>query len=122
MHDARNSLRTGDIVEISPGWRVSKDVRHVVNKIIAPFGEPVESRPGIMSRREREEARINKKLGRDTRRYEKYSQLPAEGRIMEGLPRMEKMMGAGAEGGNGDGWRRSGKWERGPPGGGSEGE
>lgn len=69
VHDARNSLRAGDIVEISPGWRVSKDVRHVVNKIIAPFGEPVEAREPIMTREEREAERINKKLSRDTRRY-----------------------------------------------------
>lgn len=69
MHDARNSLRTGDIVEISPGWRVSKDVRHVVNKIVAPFGEPIEKRAPIMTREEREAERVERKVGRDTRRY-----------------------------------------------------
>ncbi|KIN00930.1 hypothetical protein OIDMADRAFT_122533 [Oidiodendron maius Zn] len=52
VHDPRGSLRTGDIVSISPGWRTSKHVKHVVNSIIAPFGEPIEARPPIPSKEE----------------------------------------------------------------------
>ena len=40
----------------------------MVNKIIAPFGEPVEKRAPIMSREEREQERVGKKVARDTRR------------------------------------------------------
>ena len=68
VHDPRSSLRAGDIIEISPGWRVSKDVRHVVNKIIAPFGEPIEARPPIPTVEERIEERLRKKAEKDARR------------------------------------------------------
>lgn len=68
MHDPRSSLRAGDIIEISSGWRVSKSVRHVVSRIIAPFGEPIESRPAVMTEVERLEERRKKKEAKDLRR------------------------------------------------------
>jgi len=68
VHDPRSSLRTGDIIEISPGWRISRHVRHVVNRIIAPFGEPVEARPAVLSEVERLEERRRKKEEKDRRR------------------------------------------------------
>lgn len=52
VHDPRSSLRAGDIISISAGWRSSKHVKHVVNSIIAPFGEPIESRAPIPTREE----------------------------------------------------------------------
>ena len=67
VHDPRESLRTGDIVSISPGWRTSKHVKHVVNSIIAPFGEPIDARPPIPSREEliaEREAKKSKKAER----------------------------------------------------------
>ncbi|KAL2373733.1 hypothetical protein BDBG_00327 [Blastomyces gilchristii SLH14081] len=54
VHDPCNSLRQGDVIEFSSGWRTSKNVRHVVERIVAPFGEPVEQRPQVLSWAERE--------------------------------------------------------------------
>ncbi|OBT90009.1 hypothetical protein VE02_01591 [Pseudogymnoascus sp. 03VT05] len=71
VHDPRSSLRAGDVIEISSGWRVSKDVRHVVNRIIAPFGEPIEARPSVMTEVERLEERRLKKEAKALRRAKK---------------------------------------------------
>jgi ribosomal protein S17 len=68
VHDPRSSLRIGDIISISPGWRVSKHVHHVVNSIIAPFGEPIEERPAVPSEEERVAEREAKKRVKDERR------------------------------------------------------
>ncbi|KAL5354370.1 hypothetical protein V496_10612 [Pseudogymnoascus sp. VKM F-4515 (FW-2607)] len=68
VHDPRSSLRAGDIIEISSGWRVSKSVRHVVSRIIAPFGEPIEARPSVMTEVELLEERRKKKEAKDLRR------------------------------------------------------
>ncbi|EGC42458.1 conserved hypothetical protein [Histoplasma capsulatum var. duboisii H88] len=54
VSDPCNSLRQGDVIEFSSGWRTSKNVRHVVEKIVAPFGVPVDQRPRVLSRPERE--------------------------------------------------------------------
>jgi small subunit ribosomal protein S17 len=53
VHDPRSSLRTGDIISISPGFRASKRVHHVVNSILAPFGEPIDARPAVPTGAER---------------------------------------------------------------------
>ncbi|KAK4179726.1 hypothetical protein QBC36DRAFT_231376 [Triangularia setosa] len=50
VHDPANSLRQGDVVAITPGWRTSKSKRHVVKHIIAPgAGLPIDARPPIPS-------------------------------------------------------------------------
>ncbi|PGH04370.1 hypothetical protein GX51_03529 [Blastomyces parvus] len=54
VHDPCNSLRQGDVIEFSSGWRTSKNVRHVVERIVAPFGVPVDKRPRVLSWPERE--------------------------------------------------------------------
>lgn len=54
MHDPKNSLRTGDVVEIMNGRRVSKMKRFIVNRIVAPFGPPIEERPPVPTLEERE--------------------------------------------------------------------
>lgn len=54
VSDPCNSLRQGDVIEFSSGWRTSKNVRHVVERIVAPFGVPVDQRPRVLSRHERE--------------------------------------------------------------------
>lgn len=56
VHDPNDSLRTGDIVSISSGWRTAKSKRHVVNRIIAPWGPPIEERPPVPTPEEREAA------------------------------------------------------------------
>lgn len=68
MHDPRSSLREGDIISISPGWRASKHVHHVVSSIIAPFGEPIEARPAVPTEEERIKEREAKKRVKDERR------------------------------------------------------
>ncbi|TVY13856.1 hypothetical protein LARI1_G007160 [Lachnellula arida] len=68
VHDPRSSLRTGDIISISSGWRVSKNVHHVVRKIVAPFGEPIEARPAVPSEEERLEERAAKRAAKEARR------------------------------------------------------
>jgi small subunit ribosomal protein S17 len=70
VHDPASSLRTGDIISISPGWRVSKNVHHVVKHIIAPFGEPIEARPPVPTEEERLEMRIVKRRAKVNRRNE----------------------------------------------------
>lgn len=41
-------------MEIQSGWRTSKQKRFVVNRIIAPFGPPIEERPPVPTEAERE--------------------------------------------------------------------
>ncbi|KAI0467248.1 hypothetical protein F4859DRAFT_518199 [Xylaria cf. heliscus] len=54
VHDPRNSLRQGDVVAITPSWRESQHVRHVVKHIIAPYGGVgIDERPPIPTIEER---------------------------------------------------------------------
>ncbi|KAM7221478.1 hypothetical protein V8F06_003050 [Rhypophila decipiens] len=53
VHDPNDSLRTGDVVAITPGERNSKHKRHVVKHIIAPAGTPIEERPPVPTEQER---------------------------------------------------------------------
>ena len=68
VHDPRSSLRQGDIISITPGWRASKHVHHVVSSIIAPFGEPIEARPAVPSEEERVKEREEKLKAKGVRR------------------------------------------------------
>lgn len=43
-------------------------MRHVVSRIIAPFGEPIEARPSVMTEVERLEERRKKKEAKELRR------------------------------------------------------
>ncbi|KAK2757718.1 hypothetical protein FQN54_004687 [Arachnomyces sp. PD_36] len=82
VSDPRNSLREGDVVEFSSGWRASKKVRHVVERIVAPFGSGVEERPAVMSREERVAERERKARAKLDRR----SGRDADGEVVEGRP------------------------------------
>lgn len=62
VHDPRNSLREGDVIEFSSGAPRAPNVRHVVERIISPFGSAVEERPAIMTREEREEEMVGKRM------------------------------------------------------------
>lgn len=90
MHDPRSSLRAGDIVSISTGFRAAKHVKHVVKSIIAPFGEPIESRPPIPTWeelvREKEEKKSRRAEGRRARRKEERKAAREEGKeeVLEG--------------------------------------
>ncbi|KAF8866273.1 nucleic acid-binding protein, partial [Acephala macrosclerotiorum] len=68
VHDPASSLRIGDIISISPGWRASKHVHHVVNSILAPFGDPIEARPKVPSEEERLAMREAKRAAKEERR------------------------------------------------------
>lgn len=73
VHDPNSSLRTGDVVSIVPGWPTSKHKRHVIKKIIAPYGTPTEERPPIPTLEERIAEREAKRAAKSERR------MPAEG-------------------------------------------
>jgi len=68
VHDPQSSLRTGDIVSISSGWRTSKQVPHIVNRIIAPYGDPIEARPPVPTEEERLAERAAKRERKEERR------------------------------------------------------
>ncbi|KAI0118128.1 nucleic acid-binding protein [Hypoxylon sp. NC0597] len=68
VHDPRNSVRQGDVVAITPTWRVSQHVRHVVKHIIAPYGDPIDERPPIPTLEEREAEVAAKRAAKDERR------------------------------------------------------
>lgn len=57
----------GDVVRIASGWRTSKQIRHVVASIVAPFGEPVENRPHVLNEEERMDMLIKQRLLKDVR-------------------------------------------------------
>ncbi|PGH00319.1 hypothetical protein AJ79_08250 [Helicocarpus griseus UAMH5409] len=64
VHDPNNSLREGDVIQFSAGYRVSKTVRHVVERIVTPFGTPVEERPKVLEWWEREKRGGREEPGR----------------------------------------------------------
>ncbi|KAH8904575.1 nucleic acid-binding protein [Coniochaeta sp. PMI_546] len=68
VHDPNDSLRTGDVVAITPGYRRSKQKRHVVKHIIAPCGTPIEARPPVPTEEERWAADAARKAAKDERR------------------------------------------------------
>jgi ribosomal protein S17 len=68
VSDPRNSLREGDVIEFSSGAPKSRHVRHVVERIITPFGEGIEARPAVMSKEEREAERETKWAAKYLRR------------------------------------------------------
>ncbi|PTU18113.1 hypothetical protein P175DRAFT_0504003 [Aspergillus ochraceoroseus IBT 24754] len=71
VSDPQNSLREGDVIEFSSGFPKSRRVRHVVERIIAPFGESIEGRPAVLSREERDALRAQKRAAKATRREER---------------------------------------------------
>jgi ribosomal protein S17 len=68
VSDPKNSLREGDVIEFSSGYPKSRHVRHVVERIIAPFGEAIEDRPAVLSREERDAERVVKRTAKSQRR------------------------------------------------------
>ncbi|KAF2819548.1 nucleic acid-binding protein [Ophiobolus disseminans] len=71
VRDPNSSLVPGDVVRITSGHRTSKRIRHVVTAIVAPFGEPVENRPKVMTQEELDEERVKEQLLKDRRRSER---------------------------------------------------
>ena len=71
VSDPNNSLVEGDVVRITSGHRTSSTIRHVVTAIVAPFGEPVEKRPKILSVEELDKLRTHERLLKDVRAAER---------------------------------------------------
>ncbi|USP80080.1 uncharacterized protein yc1106_07354 [Curvularia clavata] len=67
VRDPNNSLVEGDIVRITSGHRISTAIRHVVTSIVAPFGEPIENRPPVLTQAQLDEQRIRDRLLKDVR-------------------------------------------------------
>jgi len=67
VRDPNSSLVPGDVVRITSGHRTSKAIHHVVTAIVAPFGEPVENRPKVLSQEELDEHKIKQRLLKDVR-------------------------------------------------------
>lgn len=74
VSDPRNSLRDGDVIEFSSGAPKSRHVHHIVERIITPFATPIEDRPAVMSREERQQEReerwATKYLRRESKRLD----------------------------------------------------
>ncbi|KAJ6189752.1 hypothetical protein N7519_004660 [Penicillium mononematosum] len=71
VSDPRNSLREGDIIEFSSGAPKSRNVHHVVERIITPFGEAIADRPAVLSKEEREAEREKRWAAKYLRRESK---------------------------------------------------
>ncbi|KAF1942440.1 nucleic acid-binding protein [Clathrospora elynae] len=71
VSDPNNSLVEGDTVRITSGYRTSTAVHHVVTSIVAPFGEPVENRPPVLSQAQLDELRVKERLLKDVRSAER---------------------------------------------------
>lgn len=69
--DPRNSLREGDVIEFASGFPKSRTVHHVVERIVAPFGTPIDQRPPVMVREERDAAREEKRAAKWERREQR---------------------------------------------------
>ncbi|KAL1963996.1 hypothetical protein VTN77DRAFT_7542 [Rasamsonia byssochlamydoides] len=79
VSDPRNSLREGDVIEFSSGAPKSRHVRHVVERIISPFGVPIEERPPVMTREEREAEWAAKRAAKLQRRYQRWVESGKQG-------------------------------------------
>ncbi|KAJ5606498.1 hypothetical protein N7510_009279 [Penicillium lagena] len=71
VSDPNNSLREGDVIEFSSGAPKSRRVHHVVERIVAPFGTPIEERRPVLSREERDQERERKWAAKYLRREER---------------------------------------------------
>lgn len=69
VSDPHDSCREGDIIEFSSGYRVSRTVRHVVERITVPFGLPILERNPVMTPEEREEWWKGDKSAKGTKEY-----------------------------------------------------
>ncbi|OKL60827.1 hypothetical protein UA08_03813 [Talaromyces atroroseus] len=75
--DPRDSLREGDVIEFSSGAPRSRHVRHVVERIIAPFGEEISARPAVMTRQEREAEKMLKRAEKLARKASRVAEQQA---------------------------------------------
>lgn len=69
--DPNNSVVEGDVVRIASGYRFSKQIRHVVTGIVAPFGPPAEERPPVLTEEQLMQRRLEQRLEKDVRSKER---------------------------------------------------
>ncbi|KAI2906474.1 hypothetical protein CBS11852_898 [Aspergillus niger] len=95
VSDPRNSLREGDVIEFSSGYPKSRNVRHVVERIIAPFGSAIEDRPAVMTREERDAERAAKRAAKWERREARKVEAgvrEGEGKVGEHVGRIRRLV------------------------------
>ncbi|CRG87743.1 hypothetical protein PISL3812_04763 [Talaromyces islandicus] len=68
VSDPQGSLREGDVIEFSSGARRSPRVRHVVDRIVAPFGVGIDERPPVLTREQREQLQVEKRQAKISRK------------------------------------------------------
>lgn len=78
VSDPNNSLREGDVIEFSSGAPKSRRVHHVLERIVAPFGTPIEKRRPVLSREERDQERERKWAAKYLRREERRLGAPVD--------------------------------------------
>lgn len=91
VHDPNDSLRTGDIVSIVSGWRTSRHKRHVVNRIIAPWGPPLEERPPLPTPEEREAEHAAKRAKKVERKELRKQTLAMEAAVAKAEKKMAEI-------------------------------
>jgi small subunit ribosomal protein S17 len=97
VRDPNSSLVPGDVVRITSGHRTSKAIHHVVTAIVAPFGEPVEDRPSVLTTEELDAKRLRQRLLKDVRsakrgRQVSISRLKEAARQGHEIPTLEEAM------------------------------
>ncbi|GKZ31462.1 hypothetical protein AbraIFM66950_012102 [Aspergillus brasiliensis] len=95
VSDPQNSLREGDVIEFSSGYPKSRNVRHVVERIIAPFGSAIEDRPAVLTREERDAERAAKRAAKWERREARRSEAglsEGEGKVGEHVGRIRRLV------------------------------
>ncbi|MCJ1391975.1 hypothetical protein MMC18_008488 [Xylographa bjoerkii] len=70
VSDPTSSLRTGDVIRMTTE-RHSRHIRHVVTEIVAPWGDPIDERPPVLTSAQREERRGAKRARKLARREER---------------------------------------------------
>ncbi|KAK9772747.1 putative Ribosomal protein S17 [Seiridium cardinale] len=89
VHDPNNSVRQGDVINISAGWRASQHVRHIVRHIIAPHGPPIDERPPVLNEEQLYEEYAAKREAKLERRAERDAAVRKE-REAEKAARLER--------------------------------
>ncbi|PYH94713.1 nucleic acid-binding protein [Aspergillus ellipticus CBS 707.79] len=92
VSDPQDSLREGDVIEFSSGYPKGRTVHHVVDRIIAPFGSPIEDRPPVLTREERDARREAKRAAKWERRQARRSENGEEGPAQEHVGRIRRLV------------------------------
>lgn len=69
VHDPNSSLIAGDVIDAHP-MPVTSNVRHLVAKVVVPFGKNIDERPPIPSLEELLDEYKKKRLAKTQRRAE----------------------------------------------------